>query len=136
MEKYPKRLYVRMSAEDLEQARRQAESLDMTISDLVRVLLSVPKSTASDSASAGVLVVDRVTAMRIDRELNRWGHHYNQAVHALNIIAYYLRLDEMDAFDVLEQLDVANGRLQAVNDGAAALRRETMLLTGRHIARI
>ena len=136
MEKYPRRLYVRMSAEGLERARGQAESLDMTISDLVRVLLSIPKSAVADGAPAGVLVVDRVTAMRIDRELNRWGHHCNQAVHALNAIAYYLRLNEMDAYDVMERIDVANGRLQAVNDGAAALRRETRLLAGRHIARI
>ena len=134
MEKYPRQLHVRVPEGVMSNAKSAAARLDMSLSDYTRMLLGL--RLPANETDPGIIVVDRVTAMRIDRELNRWGHHYNQAVHALNIIAYYLRLNEMDTFDVLEQLDVANSKLQAVNDGAAALRRETRFLAGRHVARI
>ena len=53
--------------------------------------------------------------------MRRWGHHYNQAVHALKAIAYYLRANDMD---VLEELDRTSGKLAAMQPGIEALRRE------------
>ena len=45
----------------------------------------------------------------------RWGHHYNQAVHALKAIAYYLRANDMDR---------TPGKLATMQPGIEALRRE------------
>ena len=67
----------------------------MRLSEKCARFLTVP----SDSVGTGarLVVVDRTTAAKLSREMTRWGHHYNQAVHALNAIAYYLRANEMDA---------------------------------------
>ena len=55
--------------------------------------------------------------------MRRWGHHYNQAVHALNAIAYYLRANDMDASDVLEELDRTSEKLAAMQPGIELLRQ-------------
>ena len=62
--------------------------------------------------------------MKLSREMWRWGHHYNQAVHALKAIAYYLRANDMDTSDVLEELDRTSGKPAAMQPGIEALRRE------------
>lgn len=123
LEKHAKQLHVRMSQDELERARRLASSLGMTLSDCVRVLLQLPAPTVQQGG-ASLIVVDRGTAVGIRRELRRWGHHYNQAVHALNAIAYYLRLDEMDSDDVLEELGKAGLKLETMNSGVESLRSE------------
>ena len=79
----------------------------MTLSDLIRCLLQLPDE--SIEGGARLVVVDRATAVKLSREMRRWGHHYNQAVHALNAIAYYLRANDMDSSDVIEELDRTSG---------------------------
>lgn len=46
--------------------------------------------------------------------MRKWGHHYNQACHALNAIAYYLRTNDMDTPDVMEKLARASAKLEAM----------------------
>ena len=84
--------------------------------------MQLPASSLGEGGS--LVVVDRVTALRLSREMRRWGHHYNQAVHALKAIAYYLRANDMDTSDVLEELDRTSGKLAAMQPGIEALRRE------------
>ena len=116
-------LHVRMSQDELDCARQLASTLGMTLSDAVRVLVQLPVATVKQGIGS-VVLVDRETAVGIRRELRRWGHHYNQAVHALNAIAYYLRLNEMDSDDVLEELEKANRKLATMDAGVDALRSE------------
>ena len=116
-------LHVRMSQDELDCARQLASPLGMTLSDTVRVLVQLPVATVKQGIGS-VVLVDRETAVGIRRELRRWGHHYNQAVHALNAIAYYLRLNEMDSDDVLEELEKANRKLATMDAGVDALRSE------------
>ena len=134
MERHPKQIHVRMSKGEVARAKRLASSLDMTLSDLVRVLLQLPADAVREGA--GVIVIDRATAAKLSREMRRWGHHYNQAVHALNAIAYYLRANDMDAEDVLEELYRASGKLAAMQPGIEALRREAESISERAIAGI
>lgn len=134
MEIYPRRMFVRMSADGLAQAHALATSLDMSLSELVRTLLeSARPGTAA--APGSIIVVDHVTAARLDREMRRWGHHYNQAVHAINAIAYYMRLDEADATDALEELAKVSRKLNALDDGVCQLREETARITSLPIVR-
>ena len=123
MEKHAKQLHVRMSQDELDRARRLAGGLGMSLSDCVRVLLQLPAPTVQQGGTS-LIVVDRVTAVGLRRELRRWGHHYNQAVHALNAIAYYLRLNEMDADEVVEELGKASLKLETMNSGVESLRSE------------
>lgn len=67
----------------------------------MRLLLQLP---ADDAAARRHVVLDLSCANRLYRELNQWGYQQNQATHALNRIAYYLKRETMDASDVLEEL--------------------------------
>lgn len=67
----------------------------------MRLLLQLP---AEDAAARRHVVLDLSCANRLYRELNQWGYQQNQAAHALNRIAYYLKRETMDASDVLEEL--------------------------------
>ena len=104
----------------------------MTVSDLLRVLLQLPAEAVRGGGS--LVVVDRTTAARISREMTRWGHHYNQAVHALNAIAYYLRSNDMDAPEVMEELARAERTLAGMQPGIESLRKEVSALSGSVIA--
>ena len=133
MERHPKQIHVRMSEAEVERAKLLAADAGMTLSDLIRVLLQMPSSSIEEGAR--LVVIDRTTAAKLTREMRRWGHHYNhQAVHALNAIAYYLRANDMDAPDVLEELDRASGKLAAMQLGVEALRRSVEDVAGSVIA--
>lgn len=134
MERHPKQIHVRMSEDEVARAKALAKSLGMTLSDLIRTLLQLPASSVGEGGN--LVVVDRVTALKLSREMRRWGHHYNQAVHALNAIAYYLRANDMDASDVLEELDRTSAKLAAMQPGIEALRREAEAISQRAIAAI
>lgn len=134
MERHPRQIHVRMSEGEANRAKAFARSLGMTLSDLIRTLLQLPASSIEEGD--GLVVIDRTTAVKLAREMRRWGHHYNQAVHALNAIAYYLRANDMDASDVLEELDRASGKLAAMQPGIEALRREAEAISERAIAGI
>ena len=123
MEKHEKQLHVRVSQEELDRARRLSDTLGMTLSDLVRVFIQVSAPSLSKTPGS-VIVIDRGTALGLRREMRRWGHHYNQAVHALNAIAYYLRLEETDAAEALEELGRVGDKLDAMDSGVAMLRAE------------
>ncbi len=128
MERHPKQIHVRMSEDEIERAKRLAADTGMTLSDLIRVLLQMPATSAGEGGR--LIVIDRTTAAKLTREMRRWGHHYNQAVHALNAIAYYLRANDMDVPDVLEELDRASGKLAAMQPGVEALRRSVEDVAG------
>lgn len=125
-------MHLRMSERELAAARALAGELDMTVSDLVRVLLQLPADSVGTGAR--LVVVDRTTAAKLSREMTRWGHHYNQAVHALNVIAYYLRANDMDAPDVLEELARAERKLDEMRPAVDSLRREVAELSGKALA--
>ena len=132
MERHPKQLHVRMSEAEIASAKRLARELGMTVSGLLRVLLQLPAEAVRGGGS--LVVVDRTTAARISREMTRWGHHYNQAVHALNAIAYYLRSNDMDAPEVMEELARAERTLAGMQPGIESLRKEVSALSGSVIA--
>ena len=132
MERHSKQIHVRMSEDEIERVKRLAADAGMTLSDLIRVLLQLPSSSIEEGCR--LVVIDRATAAKLAREMRRWGHHYNQAVHALNAIAYYLRANDMDASDVLEELDRASGKLAAMQPGVEALRRSVEDVAGSVIA--
>lgn len=132
MERHPKQLHVRMSEAEIASAKRLARELGMTVSDLLRVLLQLPAEAVRGGGP--LVVVDRTTAARLSREMTRWGHHYNQAVHALNAIAYYLRSNDMDAPEVMEELARAERTLAGMQPGIESLRKEVSALSGSVIA--
>lgn len=115
MERFDRRLHVRVSASDIERAQTLAGTLDITTSALVRLLLQLP---AKDVAARRHVVLDLACANRLYRELNQWGYQQNQTAHALNRIAYYLRREAMDASDVLEELASVERQLERLRERA------------------
>lgn len=132
MDKYPRRIFVRMTDDGLAHARVVADAMNLTLSQLVRLLLD--GATVEGVVPSALVVVDCTTAAKLSREMRRWGHHYNQAVHALNSIAYYLRANDMDTPDVLEELGRASAKLEAMQPGIARLRAEAERISDRAIA--
>jgi antitoxin component of RelBE/YafQ-DinJ toxin-antitoxin module len=118
MERYTRRIYIRATATDYARAKLLAEETGLSISDLIRLLLQLP---SNDVSSEHVIVLDLATANKLYRELNHWGYQRNQAVHALNRIAYYLERNSMDTDDVIDALSRAKAALDAVNRATAPL---------------
>jgi hypothetical protein len=78
-----------------------------------------------------LFVIDRWGAVRIALQIRRIGYHYNQGVHALNTIAYYLKRGEADSWDVLEALEHATEKLEAVDEGVRGICVQLNSLTGK-----
>lgn len=68
-----------------------------------------------------MLVVDAKTLGALRYELVRWGRHYNQGVHALNAIAYAARRKAPEQDYFVQQIGVANDKLDAVEEGRRRL---------------
>lgn len=118
MERFDRRLHVRVGEADVERAQMLAHTLDITTSALVRLLLQLP---AENVAAQRHVVLDLACANRLYRELNQWGYQQNQAAHALNRIAYYLRREAMDASDVLEELSSVDRQLERLRERTGEL---------------
>lgn len=118
MERFDRRLHVRVSEVDVERAQRLARTLNITTSALVRLLLQLP---AEDVAAQRHVVLDLTCANRLYRELNQWGYQQNQAAHALNRIAYYLRREAMDASDILDELSSVGRQLERLRERTGEL---------------
>ena len=115
MERFDRRLHVRVGETDVERAHALSEALNITTSALVRLLLQLP---AEDVAARHHVVLDLACANRLYRELNQWGYQQNQASRALNRIAYYLKREAMDASDVLEELASGERQLERLRERA------------------
>lgn len=124
MQKRSRRIDLRVTEEDLASAKALADECDMTVSDVVRVLLRLPREYVAGADARPVLVVDAVSARKLARETRWWGYQYNQIAHALNRIAMYLRRDMCDAADALEQLQVVEEKVDRANADIAVLRSE------------
>ena len=62
------------------------------------------------------VVLDLATADRMFREMRHWGYQRNQGMHTLNTISYYLRLNKLDAPDVLDGYALVRERLDAIEE--------------------
>ena len=88
MGEYTRTVSCRMTEEDRQLLDQRAERLELANSEAIRALLRLPRADPDDlvaiDAGSRVVVIDAKTMGRINRELIRWGRHYNQAVRALN----------------------------------------------------
>ena len=116
MERHPKQIHVRMSEDEVARAKTLARSLGMTLSDLIRTLLQMPTSSVGEGGN--LIVIDRVTALKLAREMRRWGHHYNQAVHAMNSINYYIVHGKATTELIAPKAETIETELAAVNENA------------------
>ena len=114
----------RMTEEDRQLLDQRAESLELANSEAIRALLRLPIADPDD-----LVVIDAKTMGRINRELIRWGRHYNQAVRALNTIAMFARnkggIDPQVAKEQLtkaaSELELVQGSVEEIKDMVQAV---------------
>ena len=128
-------IHVRVTPAEKERINAVARRSRMTVSRVTRALVQLPVTAVPDDGDfKTVFILDSDSMPRIAREMRRWGYHYNQACHALNSLAYYMRRDRVDYGDCVERLDVIEEKVGEMNTGVEALRGEVSELTGRYYA--
>lgn len=108
---------VRLTEEDFQLIQERCCAHGVSRSDYIRQLAQVDAVTG-DVGAGRVLVLDRDTMLAVAKEMRAWGRHYNQAVHALNVIAKYLRNAwNVDGDEVADQLVHVRAKLDDVERG-------------------
>lgn len=129
------RIHLRLSEKEKLRLKNLAESKGMSMSDVVRVLIQLPaESVPGETDFETIVILDKDTMGRMRREMRRWGYHYNQAVHALNALAYYMRHDEADFMDALDVLDNVSQKIDAMNIGVIELRNDVSKISDYYLA--
>lgn len=84
-------LSFRLAEDDYETLVKRCREAELSQSKYLRYLIRIPIVTDGDAAKdVSCIVLDKMTMRKMSKELTRWGYHYNQAVHALNSINYYI----------------------------------------------
>lgn len=114
-------MFFRVSEDERERFRAWSEKLGLSQSDLFHALIQLDKV---DEASSPVkcIVLDTKTTRNLAGELKRWGYHFNQANHALNSIAYLLRLEEEGEDWAMSQIDNVRFKLESLQQGVDDIR--------------
>lgn len=135
VERYPERLFVRLAPEDKTGAQEVADTLGISLSDLVRSLVRLAAAEPDDAARAVAasrpILLDTGCALRMARELRKWGVHYNQGIHALNTVALRIRHGDRDFTDMLEAVERAAALLEETEAAARGMRSDMAALTDR-----
>ena len=112
-------LSFRLAEDDYQKLAERCRKADLSQSKYLRYLIRIPVVTEGECAEdVPCLVLDRKSLRRISKELTRWGYHYNQAVHALNSINYYVMHGKATS-DILDgKAESIECALMDVNDNA------------------
>ena len=114
-------MFFRVNETERDRFRAWSEKLGLSQSDLFHALIQLDKV---DEASSPVkcIVLDTKTTRNLAGELKRWGYHFNQANHALNSIAYLLRLEEEGEDWAMSQIDNVRFKLESLQKGVDDIR--------------
>lgn len=122
MSEYCQHINMRLTPDEKSRAISLAKSKDLSVSQLMRVLIKLPAKCADTDGIHTAVVIDRSSVPKLEREMRRWGHHYNQAVHALNRIAYYADRGTLKTEEAHRLLRKAEGNLEDLNVAVVKLR--------------
>ena len=84
--------------------RERCERVGLSKSEYLRYLVRIPLSTEANVGDEHRILVDRRGLWAMLRELTKWGYHYNQAVHAMNLINFHARHGRVDRDLVAESI--------------------------------
>lgn len=116
-----RQFHARVSEADYKRTANLAKSLGISQAELVRLLMQLPIDDVGQEDANRFVVLDLATADRMYREMRHWGYQRNQGMHALNSIAYYLRLKKLDAPDVMDGYALVRERFDAIERTAAEI---------------
>ena len=95
-----RRVTFRMEGGDYDALCERCERAGLSKSEYLRYLVRIPLSTEANAGDEHRILVDRKALWAMSRELTKWGYHYNQAVHAMNLIADSVPTIERELADV------------------------------------
>lgn len=130
--RYDNVLTARVSDADFRAVCERADEEGLTRSEYLRYVARMVADDAENAKRGGVLF-DGLSMRRLSRELVRWGHHYNQGVHALNSIKFALDHGRGDLEWVSSKLDECALLLAQVDEGRCEMAGELASLEGRAI---
>lgn len=91
-----RRVTFRMEGGDYDALCERCERAGLSKSEYLRYLVRIPLSTEANAGDEHRILVDRRALWAMSRELTKWGYHYNQAVHAMNLINFHARHGHVD----------------------------------------
>jgi hypothetical protein len=111
---------LRVTPKDAAKLKECCEQAGLPQSEYLRYVVRLATEDSFEAARGGVLL-DAESMRRCARELRRWGHHYNQAVHAMNAIALQSRKLNIEHRWLEAQIEIIERELAQVNAGRAEL---------------
>ena len=130
--KYGNVLTARVSDADFRAVCERADEEELTSSEYLRYVVRLVADDAGNEKRGGVLLDGR-SMRRLSRELVKWGHHYNQGMHALNSIKFALDHGRGDLEWVSGKLDECALLLVQVDEGRADIAKRISSLEARAI---
>ena len=108
---------LRLTEDDFRLVSERCAEHGLSRSDYIRQMVRAD-AVVGEAGIRRVLVLDRTSMLSIAKEMRAWGRHYNQAVHALNIVAGYLRSHgDADEAEIADALLSARAKLDDVENG-------------------
>lgn len=135
LSEYCQHINMRITADEKDRVTSLAKSNGMSVSQFVRVLIKLPDDYVSGNFRTAI-VIDRTSVPRLEREMRRWGNHYNQAVHALNRIAYYAERGSLSTDEAHRLLGKTSGNLDDLNVAVIELRNDVKEISSHAIVSI
>lgn len=130
--KYDNVLTARVSDADFRAVCERADEEELTRSEYLRYVARMVADDAANAHRGGVLLDGR-SMRKLSRELVKWGHHYNQGMHALNSIKFALEHGRGDLEWVSGKLDECALLLAQVEEGRSEIASELDALEDRAI---
>ena len=130
--KYDNVLTARVSDADFRAVCERADEEELTRSEYLRYIVRLVADDAGNAQRGGVLLDGR-SMRKLSRELVKWGHHYNQGMHALNSIKFALDHGRSDLDWVSGKLDECALLLAQVDEGRADIAKSISSLEARAI---
>lgn len=129
---YDNVLTCRVSDGDFRKVCEACGKEGLSRSQYLRFVVRMIADDAGNAGKGGVLL-DGKSVRKIQREIVRWGYHYNQGMHALNAIKYQLEHGRCDYEWIGGKLDETVLLLTEVEDGRKSLSSQLSQLESRAI---
>lgn len=129
-------LQVRLTPQEKEKLKSEADALGMRVSSYVRMLLSISVQIAPKSfeeSESAILVLDTKTLGDMQMQLRRWGYHLDNALKALNTVAAKHFLSQQDTYDLVTE---ATEYIKDVSDLKESLATQINFLIDRESVRV
>ena len=127
-------LSFRLAEDDYQRLAERCRKAELTQSKYLRYLIRTPLVVGEElREDVPCVIMDKVALRKISRELTRWGYHYNQAVHAMNSINYYVAHGKATS-DILDgKAESIECALIDVNDNAQRIVYEIAELQSKQL---